>query len=212
MGKDKNFIFMIVVFVLVGAVSWHLYFKKYLQQDTVNIHDFPREIGGWTARELKITEEEYAILETRNVFTRRYTRSDGASVDLMIVYSQNNRKVSHPPEICYTGNGATILSNERVSLPADNVSGEIFANRLVLDFGQSTQLSYYWFKVGGDAYTTNYWKQQLLIALKTLTGQAASSALIRISAPVQNEDQKMTEEEVKSFNKDMFPLLAQYLP
>ena len=209
--RQKIFIFIIALFVLAGMASWYLYFKKYEQQDTVNIHNFPQQIGEWTSQELTITEEEYAILETRNAFTRRYTHPEnGTQVDLLIVYSQNNRKVSHPPEICYTGSGATILRHDQAVLPVSETGG-VTANRLVMDLNDREYLSYYWFKVG-DSYTPNYWKQQILIALKTLTAKPASSALIRMSILVPNDDQQQTEEEVKNFTRVMFPLLATYLP
>lgn len=211
MRQEKSFIFIIGLFVLAGMASWYLYFKKYEQKDTVNIHNFPREIGEWTSEELKITDEEYAILETRNAFTRRYTHpGSGVQVDLLIVYSQNNRKVSHPPEICYTGNGATILHNEQAALPVSE-SRTVTANRLVMDLNDREYLSYYWFKVG-DSYTPNYWKQQILIALKTLSAKPASSALIRMSIVSAGDDHQKTEEEVKKFTRVMFPLLAAYLP
>lgn len=211
MRQEKSFIFIIGLFVLAGMASWYLYFKKYEQKDTVDIHNFPREIGEWTSKELKITDEEYAILETRNAFTRRYTHpGSGVQVDLLIVYSQNNRKVSHPPEICYTGNGATILRNEQAVLPVSE-SGVVTANRLVMDLDDREYLSYYWFKVG-DSYTPNYWKQQILIALKTLSAKPASSALIRMSIVSASDNHQKTEEEVKNFTRVMFPLLATYLP
>ena len=38
---------------------------------------FPKEIDGWTSEELTITDDEYAILETRNAFIREYTNAAG---------------------------------------------------------------------------------------------------------------------------------------
>ena len=69
--RDKNFI---VIVILLGAsclIAWNLYFRVYQHIDKVNIHLFPKTIGEWNSQELPITEEEYAILETKNAFARK---------------------------------------------------------------------------------------------------------------------------------------------
>jgi len=107
--KDLSYWLILVIFLAVGTVSWGVYFKNYRQSDSLNIHHFPKVIGEWSSEELPISDDEKALLETDNVFVRRYTNAMKEEVYLFIVYSQNNRKVSHPPEICYTGGGATIF-------------------------------------------------------------------------------------------------------
>src|SRR3990167_3007083 len=104
---EVSYIILIVVLMGAGIVSWHLFFKVYHQQDTVSINQFPQKIGDWISTDLPIPEDVYAILETRNVFTRRYKNPANKEAYLMLVYSQNNRKVSHPPEICYAGSGVS---------------------------------------------------------------------------------------------------------
>jgi len=209
--KDRNFIFLILLFALVGIVSWSFYFKTYFQSDTVDINVFPATIDGWTSEELTITEDEFRILETRNAFVRQYTGPDGGKVILFIVYSQSNRKVAHPPEICYAGGGVSILDSAHDTVPVDSSGSSILVNKLRLESGTEKQLSYYWFKVG-DSYTSNYWKQQTLIALKTLLGKPAGSALVRISTDVGSEGEVAAVERIKKFSQVVVPMLGQYLP
>ena len=199
--------------MLVSAViSWQLYFKVYSQKDTVSIHTFPKGIAGWTAQELPISDKDKAILETDNVFTRRYTNAQKKEIYLFIVYSQNNRKVSHPPEVCYTGSGATILSNAYDSFDSGTSLGDIRVNRVTVEQGRERQIFFYWFKVG-DAFTPNYWKQQGLIALKSFLGQPSSSALIRISIPAQKEgDDMIATQELKDFGRIILPYIQKHLP
>lgn len=199
------------LFLVAGVVSWTLFFKEYRQKDTVNIHLFPQVIGGWTATELPITEDEYAILETRNAFARQYTHPDGRTVYLLIVYSQNNRKVSHPPEVCYTGNGVTITSKKVAGLDLPAPYSTLKVNQLVLEQKGLQQVSNYWFKVG-DVFTPSYWQQQFLIALKTLAGQPASSALIRMSANSEGNNQESAKQILEDFIRLIVPHLMEYLP
>jgi len=211
--KKVNFkyIFIVILFVVATGVSWNLYFKVYMQKDSVNIHLFPKSIGEWASKELTITDDEYDILETRNAFSRKYTTSSGKSVSLFTVYSENNRKVSHPPEICYTGGGASILKNSHDTIEGTTLDDTIQANKLFLEQGNLQQVVFYWFKVG-DVFTSNYWKQQLMIAINPLLGQSSSSALIRLSTVVQNGDLQQAEENIKEFGNLIIPELNKYLP
>lgn len=202
--------YIIVALLFVSGVhSWRLFFKEYKQQDTVSIHQFPTKIESWTSSDLPLTEDVYAILETRNVFTRRYRSSDGQEAFLMLVYSQNNRKVSHPPEICYAGSGVSILSNEPTFIPFAGKS--IKVNRLFVEQGNTQQVMYYWFKVG-NTFTASYWKQQALIVWNTLLGQSASSALIRLSVNIDESGSPKAIETINTFAQTLAPYFGQYLP
>ena len=209
----KNYLFVIFIFSVSAAISWQLYFKVYNQKDTVSIHAFPQTIAEWNAEEIPINQQDKAILETDNVFVRRYTNPQGEEVYLFIVYSQNNRKVSHPPEVCYTGSGATILSNVHDSFSADSSAlKDIKVNRVTVEQGRERQIFFYWFKVG-DAFTPNYWKQQGLIALKSFRDQPSSSALIRISTPARNErDDENATRRLKDFGRIILPHIYKHLP
>ena len=212
MKSKLNFYFGMVVLLLglAGAVGWSLYFKDYKQRDTVDIRRLPNTIGAWEASDLPMTEEEYAILETRNVVARKYTHSDGRHVYLLIVYSQNNRKVSHPPEVCYIGGGVTILDRgiESVTVPALNFVIDV--NKLLLSKGNTKQIALYWFKIG-NTFTPSYWKQQLTIAIKNLLGHSAGSALIRVSVTVEDDDNKAIQ-EAKDFSALIIPQVLRALP
>ena len=211
LSSNKKYLAVFLMLFISGVISWQLYFKKYLQADTVTIHNFPKKIEGWTAKDLPISQADYDVLETKNVFVRRYTHSSGKEAYLFIVYSQNNRKVSHPPEICYTGSGISLLEHALDKVPVDSEGTLLEANRLLLERGSTRQVAYYWFKVG-DAFTASYWKQQMLILMKSIMGKPASSALIRVSVTVLNNDTKKATEETKEFISLVLPYLLQYLP
>ena len=208
---NKKYLFIGILFCIVALFSWKLYFFQALQHDTVNINEFPKVIDGWTSEELSITEDEYAILETKNAFVRRYTSPQGKEVYLYIVYSQYNRKVAHPPEVCYSGSGISIVNNVREFLPVQGFAEPIGANRLLLEKGTFQQYSYYWFKVG-DIFTPNYWKQQFIIAKNSLAGKSKGSALIRISVDIPEGDLAAAVSAVKEFTNLAVPIIQKFLP
>ena len=202
---------IVLLFLIAAAVSWNLYFKVYMQADTIDIHGFPRTLNSWVSEELTIGKYELAILETQNAFVRKYTNSNGNSVYVFLVYSQNNRKVSHPPEICYTGSGATVVGSAPDTIILPSGKAEIDINRLIVEKGNAKQLVFYWFKVG-ENFTRNYWKQQSLIAVKSFLGKPASSALIRLSTDIQDENSISATRLLKEFGELLIPQLQTYLP
>jgi len=207
---DKKYWPIILIFLVGGAISWNLYFRIYLQKDTVDIAAFPREFNEWKSQELYLSESELAILETRNAFIRKYFNRNEVENYLYVVYSQTNRKVSHPPEVCYSGSGVDIIDSRRNLIKIEN-NKEIEVNQILIERKNTQQVVFYWFKVG-DTYTNSYWHQQMLIAVKTFLGKPASSALIRLSATVLEGDKEATVKQLKSFGSIIIPYLNQYLP
>lgn len=209
--RKTGFFWIAGVLILAGAVSWSFFFREYFQTDMVNVHLFPKEFSDWKATEIPISDHDYDILETRNAFSRMYRSLEGAGVMLFVVYSQNNRKVSHPPEICYTGSGATIVAHRDVKFSGGEGQGLIDFGRSAIELGGEEETLYYTFKVG-NSFTSSYWKQQILIALKTVLGQPASSALIRISIPVKDQDPGDVDTVAQKFVRQMMPFIKEYLP
>jgi len=213
MNKNpKSVFFICLTLAITAAISWALFFKQAVEKDTVDINLFPKTIGTWHSVDLRITKDEFAILETQNAFVRLYTNSvDKSQIYLYLVYSQTNRKVAHPPEICYTGSGLTIIEDVHDTIPVHYKNLTIQANRLRMNKGNFTQMAYYWFKVG-DHFTSNYWKQQMLIAFYTLLGRQPSSALVRVSANVAGNQINETIINIKNFTDLITSKLFLYLP
>jgi EpsI family protein len=166
---------------------------------------FPGVIGDWKSSDLPISERDYQILETRNLIMREYTNSKGDAVTLYIIYSENNRKVVHPPELCLTGGGQSIEDKNSVQI------GNIRAVKLLMQQGDSRQLVLYWFKAG-NLNTDRYVKQQLKVVFDLLRGKKTSSALIRITTTVKDGDNQAALALLKGFVLEIESLLPKYVP
>lgn len=172
----------------------------------VPVSRFPMQVGDWYGKDLPLTEKDYQILETRNLFVREYKNSQGDAVYLYIIYSEDNRKVSHPPEVCYMGSGATITEKDVFSL-----TSTIQANSFLTENSAGRQLVVYWFKAGG-AYTYSYLWQQSKVVLDRLIGKRTAGAMIRLSANVGADGPKAARERIRSFTREIEPLVAKYVP
>jgi EpsI family protein len=174
---------------------------------SVQMADFPKTVGPWTGEDIALTPRDYAILETKNLIMRKYTRASGESVVLYIVYSEDNRKVSHPPEVCYTGGGSNIAQKGTIS-----VSPGIQANKMITELSNGNrQFVVYWYKAG-DYQTAKYLDQQFRIVWRRTFGKKTSAALIRVSADVKEGEDTAVGKMIREFCSAIEPLLQKYVP
>jgi EpsI family protein len=123
-----------------------------------------------------------------------------------VVYSKDNRKALHPPEICITGGGLEILEKKPVQL-----SSKIRAVKLLTEQNDRREVVVYWFKAG-EMNTDVYIKQQLKTVFDRLMGKSTSGAMIRVSAQVKNRDEDEALALVRSFCMEIEPLISEYVP
>jgi len=175
--------------------------------------EFPMVIGNWFGREVGMSKEVYEELETGDAIYREYRNPEGGSLDLVIVYSPENRKVTHPPDICFQGGGWEQQLKDTIPTPYGRKWGLSEVNRLILDRGgESKQIALYWYKIG-HRQTSSYLDQQLRYFLYSLMHRSRGVALIRISsyAPDPGHIEPETK-KLEEFAKLVMPLVAKILP
>jgi len=160
----------------------------------------PLEIGSWTGRDTPLDERTYEILETRNVLSRFYTLPSGEQVHLLLVGSNKDRRVAHPPEVCY------LSSHYEISRTR---SGTFQEGSDVIPFKEFTaqdqrkqepnQEVLYFYRVG-DRYTDNYYSQQLQFAWDRLARKETEILLVRVAST--------TPEVLQGFLKEVLPHLS----
>lgn len=202
--NTKIFIVVAVILVVVAIISNMP--LKFDSTAEIKVVDFPKVVGQWQGADIPLPERDYEILETKNLFIRDYKNPNGDSVYLYIIYSGDNRRALHPPEVCYTGGGATIL--EKSVIP---VTDSMKANKFVIEYKDSRQLVVYWFK-SNDLNTYSYLKQQLKIVADRMLGKKTSGAMIRVSTEIGAEGEAAALKLIKEFCAQIEPLLAKYVP
>ena len=202
--KNKSFIVVAMILVVVAVIANKPY--KFDLSESVKVNNFPKTIGEWEGADMALSERDYEILETRNLFVRDYKKKNGDSVYLYIIYAGDNRRSLHPPEVCYTGGGATIT--EKSVIP---ITASITANKFTIDEKDSRQLVVYWFK-STSLNTYNFLKQQLKIVTDRMLGRKTSGALIRVSTEIKGGREAAALELIKKFCGQIEPFLAKYVP
>ncbi len=133
--------------------------------------------------DMEMDEQTLTILETRDYLFRRYVRTGAPPTDFCIVFSEDNRKGTHPPDLCLEGGGQNIIAKGHVAL--DGVPGHstIPCHELIVQSGNQRHYYLYTYRCG-DVYTPSFWEQQLRIFLNGLLGRNGSGALIRVSTSI----------------------------
>ena len=114
MNKNTlGYILIVALLIMASFFSINLFFKEKTSHDILNIAKLPYRIGNWVGKDLEVTEKEYRILETRNLVFREYSNPSGDKLFLFLIYSETNRSVFHPPEVCLIGSGLNIVDKRQ---------------------------------------------------------------------------------------------------
>ncbi|MFH1305791.1 MAG: exosortase C-terminal domain/associated protein EpsI [Candidatus Omnitrophota bacterium] len=187
---------LFLILLAASGLSLRLFFRQVADHDVLNIEVFPYTVGEWEGKDLKIEEYDYGILETRNILSRVYVNASGEKLSLFIIYSETNRSVIHPPEVCLIGSGLTINAKNTDTVDAAGMKG-FTVNKLYLQDKDLKEIVLYCYKAG-NFYTDNYLLQQALFALNQFSGRHRGGATIRVSMSVRGSE-KDTVTTLKRF-------------
>lgn len=137
------------------------------------LHGYPRELD----------DNTLTILETRDYLYRRYVGAGTPAVDFCVIFSQDNRKGTHPPDLCLQGSGDGILSKADRMIDGVDGRGAVACRELIVQSGSRRQYILYTYKCGRE-YTSSFWKQQWTILMNGLFKRDSGGALIRVSMPI----------------------------
>ena len=173
----------------------------------------PSRIGAWQGTDHPLSEREYEILGTRDVLSRSYLNPGADRVLLVVVVAQQMRKRSHPPEQCLTGEGYLLRAvNERtLSLPDGMGRDSLRVRELVLERGQESRITWYFFK-SGPHLNSSYWRHQARVALRKVTDPDAADVLVRLETSVAQGELDSGRAVLRGFFSDAGEPLLTRLP
>jgi len=131
-----------------------------------------------------LDENTLTILETRDYAYSRYTAPGTPSMDFCVIFSQDNRKGTHPPDLCLQGSGEGIVAKGDVVVDAVEGCNLVPCRELIVQSGTRGYYYLYTYKCG-SVYTSSFWRQQFEIFGNGLLSRNASGALVRLSTPIE---------------------------
>lgn len=133
----------------------------------------------WSSVSMALSEREMDILETHDYVYRTYMDGVGDPVDLCVVFSGDNRKGTHPPDVCLEGGGSRIVAHFDRTVEVGPGQG-MRVRELVTSYGGHMAYYCYFYKCG-DSFTSSFYEQQWKIIWNGMRGRNSSGALIRYS-------------------------------
>ena len=131
----------------------------------------------WVGYDQVLDQRTQTILETSDYLNRTYVRAGEAPVDFCIVFSQDNRKGTHPPDLCLEGGGNDIVFKNDLKIAS------LPCRELIVQ-GQGASLYFLYTYKCGQSYTSSFWQQQFVIFRNGLLHRNSSGALIRVSMAI----------------------------
>jgi EpsI family protein len=160
---------------------------------------------------MEFSDVQMQILETRDYLFRSYSDGKGNDVDLCVVFSEDNRKGTHPPDVCLEAGGCSITQRmDRVIM----LGGEPLTIRelITTNTGASNQYTYFaYFYKCGDSFTPSFYRQQAQIVWNGLTRQNTAGAMIRYSTAMKNGEVDQARARVDEFIAATYPYLKKNL-
>ena len=111
----KRYLILISVFFVLAIITYVFSSNPPLQENSQYAKQLPLFLDGWIGKDFEVDGRTLELLETDDVLLREYMKVESSPVQLCVVYASNNRKVAHPPEICYMGGG--VVSRREKSCP-----------------------------------------------------------------------------------------------
>jgi EpsI family protein len=172
---------------------------------------FPRQIGEWTGKEERFSDDIYLKLGVDDSFLATYRTLDGRLINLYIGFYQSQREgeIIHSPKNCLPGAGWNFSQISVEEVPVDK--GTIRVNQVVVQNGSEKQIMLYWYQSRGRIITSEY-LQKVYLVLDSITRRRTDGSFIRIMAPVLENDIELSKRNIRSFTSIIFPTLQEFIP
>jgi EpsI family protein len=214
MNQQNNKRIIITLVLLIVSIIGLTYF--YIPQNAdisaVRLYSFPNKIGSWQGKNIKLGRSSYEILNPDGLLFKEYTNNQGDKIQLVVVLGLNKRESFHPPEVCYSGEGAFIDIEKQGSVVLHNKE-VLNLNKLVVknNQGKIDQFAVFWFTANDKSYAS-YYQQQIAIIMNQLKYRNSWGSLIRIStSKYAGESIERVNNRLEAFIQDVYPVLSEFI-
>ena len=177
---------------------------------------FPGQIGRWhTVEDYPMEPEIQAVLKADDTLNRAYDASaaPGTPVFLFMAFFKTQRtgQAPHSPKNCLPGSGWTQVESGTQSIQVSGRDAPILINRYVVQHGDETNITFYWYQSHGRVIASEYSDRFWLIA-DAIRYNRSDTALVRISVPVRGQAFEEADRIGVEFIQALFPSLTERLP
>jgi exosortase D (VPLPA-CTERM-specific) len=210
--KTPQFIVSVILLGATLVLSQGIEFREAVPMAKA-FKDFPMQVGKWTGTGQAMESKFIETLNFSDYIMADYKEGSGKIVNFYVAYYASQRKGEsiHSPESCLMGGGWQFREAGGSAIVLEN--GEaVLLKRAIIEKKPVRQISYYWYPSRGRVLTSafemkwyNFWD--------ALTRQRTDGALVRVITLIYpDETPEQAEDRMKTFIKDFYPVLSEYLP
>jgi EpsI family protein len=199
-----------VSLLAIGGFAWSLQLQPTLEIDASALATLPTRINAYEGRDIPLESTVESVLRADFNLQRSYYGA-GSLVWLYVGYYGTTRggRPEHTPRGCYTGAGWGIESTRTLRVVPN---GELRANEYLVERDGERRLVHFWYRSAQRTGMLGGWDQNVDRFVGRLTDGRADGALIRISTPLNGEDEVSARGRLLGFASALDPLLAERWP
>jgi EpsI family protein len=212
-----TFVRALTICAVMAVTSLFLANARHNEQPVsrLSFDSFPMTIADWRAVvDPPLEADILRVLGVDDYLSRVYYRPDRAAVGLYIGFyaSQRQGDTIHSPLNCLPGAGWEPVSQGRLVVSGLGTGEGIEVNRYVVQKGLQRQLVLYWYQSHGRVVASEYTSRLLLIGDAVRLNRTDGSMVRVIAAIPHDADGSEAEKLAVTFVRQLFPLLAGYIP
>lgn len=211
-SEHRHALLLVVVLVGVGALAWSLQLREPLAVDTDPLAALPRQIDGWSARDVPLESTVESILRADFNVQRVYVHPTGSRIGVYIGYYGTERggRPEHTPWVCYPNAGWKIAAHRRLTV--DEPRG-LRVNELVVEKDGQRALVHFWYRSSNGTGLLDGKDQAWDRFVDRLRHDRSDGALVRLSSALDDgDDLTVVRGRLMGFASRIDVLLDRYWP
>ncbi|MBZ5647044.1 MAG: EpsI family protein [Acidobacteriia bacterium] len=199
--------------LLAAALFLHARSRPEPQAAHLPIRDFPRELGGWSSKDIEIAPEVREILGPGDFLSRIYMRPDQPYVDLFVAYfpTQRTGNSIHSPKNCLPGSGWAPTESSQLQITGPG-GAPVTVNRYIISKGLDRELVLYWYQAHARVVASEYWAKYFLVA-DSIRMNRSDGSLVRVITPIAPHDSpESAQQRAVEFAQSALGQLDSFIP
>ncbi|MFQ5804558.1 MAG: exosortase C-terminal domain/associated protein EpsI [Candidatus Methylomirabilales bacterium] len=208
--RRHSFLISAALLVIAGGIAFSIARGSDVVLAKVNLDQLPRRILGVEGRDDRFDESVYRVLNADYHVLREYRGAADPAVWLYIGYygTAKGGRPSHVPEVCYTGQGFSIVEWTKVPAP-DGFDGML--NKMHVKRGNVHQLVLFWYQ-SKDKVLADGIEQNLHRFKHRLLYNRDDSAFVRLSTSMSPDNEAEALARLQDFAGELLRLLPANWP
>ncbi len=188
--------------------------QAHSSEDVKHVGSLPSQIGGWTGRDIPISQEDLDILGPGEYLRRDYeNESQPQPITLYVPFlpSQKAGDTIHSPDHCLLGEGWFPISREEIQLTRPDGS-PMPVDRYVVSKSGQRWLVLYWFQANGRVVASE-WRAKYYLIFDSIRMNRSDGGMVRLMTPMlDGESPDSAQMRMMKLVWQLLPLLDRYMP